>query len=154
MNEQNVKNLIVIFLAVVLLFVIFYFLTKPIAQNVRPQFERAETQIQTETILVGNILNRSLEEYYVLVTDRSDVSYGRNREILDELKDSGLIQGFYIVDLDEPFNRSFVSDEPNLDVERASEFLFDGPTLLKISDRKVENHFSGPVEIASHLTSF
>ena len=153
MNEQNVKNLVVIFLSIVLLFVVFYFLTKPLAQNVRPQYEVAETEIQTEFILVGNILNRRLEEYYVFVTNRSDVNYGRNRELLDELKDGGFIQGFYIVDLDDPFNRSFVSDETNLEVDSASEFLFNEPTLLKISDRQVENYFVGPLEITDHLAS-
>ncbi len=152
-NDNNVVKLVIIFIGLLIFFGSFYSITYFATRYRRPNLEYGETPIQNETILVGNILNRRHEEYYVVATTRDDDSFGRYKELLDNLKEATLIPNYYVVDLDDPFNSNFLSEEEKLDVERTSEFQFNGPTLIKVNNGQVENSWVGSLEIISYLAS-
>ena len=69
--EENypAKNMFIIIIIILLLLVPLYFITKLVINNdkeVETQEESTPVKIQTEKILVGQLLNRNKPSYYVI----------------------------------------------------------------------------------------
>ena len=56
---------------------------------------------------------------------------------------------FYQVDLNDTFNKSFISDKSNLKVDSINNIKFTQSTLLEIKDKKIINAYEGNEQIVS-----
>ena len=152
-ENNSVVKLGVIFVSLIVFFSVFYLLTGLVAESVPSNVEFERVPMQNENIMVGTILSRNVDDYYVIAALREDMSFGRYKELLDDALDAEKISKYYVVDLGDPFNNKFVGDERSLNVERASDFLFNDTTLIRIVDGQVVNYEVGSLDIVKYLSS-
>ena len=61
-----------------------------------------------------------------------------------------IIQHYY-VDIDDVFNKSFISEKSNLSVTKANDFKFSQTALLRVKDSKVISTYEGNEQISGKL---
>lgn len=151
-NDKDITKLLIIFFSVLIFFGVFYVITIFVSNN-RVLEQPSENQVQNRNIIAGNILNRSPESYYVIVNHPDDVSRVEYLMTLDELFVNEQILPYYIVELSDGFNSSYLADEYSFDVERVNELRFNDSALLYINDGQIEDYYLGRSEITSYLAS-
>ena len=103
----------------------------------RDKKPKENTDIQYTNIIVGSILNRSEEDYYVLVEKEDDNNITTYQTLIDKYNNKEEHSRFYIVLLSDPFNANYVSDKANLLVDKITDIRFSETTLLHISNGKI-----------------
>lgn len=157
-NEKNVQiatateiaNLIKILLIVCAVLLVFYFITVLVNKKSSDTdySENTTPTIQYSKILVGQILNRSEKEYYVLVEKENDQYLDLYKYYLSSDYEDSL--EYYTVDLSDVFNGNHIGEETNVKGD-TSEFKFADTTLLKIKDGKVKRVYKTREDIIEHL---
>ena len=144
------SNLIKIVLIVCAVLLVFYFITVLVNKkgSDTDYSENTTPTIQYSKILVGQILNRNEDEYYVLVENENDqylelYNYYLSSDYEDALE-------YYTVDLSDVFNENHIGEETYVEGD-VSEFKFAETTLLKIKDGNVKRVYKTRDEIVSHL---
>ena len=112
---------------------------------------KQEPTIQYSKIIVGSILNRDEKDYYVLVEAKDDSNISDYESSINIYNNKEKHLRFYTVDLSDPFNESYVSDEAKLDVKKISDIKFSETTLLHIQDGKIASYRVGE-DISTYLT--
>jgi hypothetical protein len=135
-TDNEIINLLKIFAIVVLVFLVFIGISKIIETD---SSEPEEIVIQYTDIIVGDILNQN-GEYLVLVSE-------------DDIADlESLISATYFtVNLKSVFNKSFVGETSNLEVDDIKDIVFSETTLLSIKDNKIVSSYEGSDEIETYL---
>lgn len=110
--------------------------------------EAAETKIQYEEIIAGQILNRKQDEYYVLAFNFTDAEASYYLSLKDGYKQNTDALPFYIVDLEKGFNTSIVVEETPKD---STELKVVAPTLLKIKKGKITERVSTKEKVKEYL---
>lgn len=138
-------------LASVILFVIIFTIITVIVVNKENKKASSPSEIQYTEIIVGNILNRKEESYYVLVNAINDenLSLYQNYISLYNKKDEHL--KIYTVDLNDGFNSNYLSDKSNFDISTINDIKFSQTTLLKIKSGKITKHIENADDIKSYL---
>ena len=138
-------------IAGILLFILaFYLLTLYITnKNTDKEEDTPKTvTVSNEKILVGSILSKK-GEYLVLCYD-----FNNEADTYDNLFTTAKSTGtnIYKVDLSSAFNKKYVTDgESNKNPTKASEFLINGATLIKVNDNKVVDYIEGYDSINNYL---
>ena len=139
-ESYSIKKLIEIILIILIVFAIFYFITTVVVKPSKDiNKENAVTQIDTAKI----ILNSSLLQvnYYQIYKNY----------INDYTKDENSLK-FYIVDLNDALNKSYLSDSANI-TNTLSELKINDDTLFKIINGKISEYYIGSEKIISALSS-
>ena len=133
-DEMNVGSFfkIIIWLLVVLL--VFTLITMFVTRDKK---EKPKTTIQYTNIIVGSILNRSEEDYFVLVEKEDDANITSYQTMIDKYNEKDEHSRFYIVLLSDPFNKQYVADESNLTVDKITYIRFSETTLLHVKNGKI-----------------
>ena len=136
----------------ILLFIFaFYMLTLYItSNNTVKEDTNKNVEISNEKILVGNILSMSDDDYLVLCYD-----FKNEADTYDNIYTAAKSSGnkIYKVDLSSAFNKKYVtSEESNRYPTKESEFLINGATLIKISNKEVVEYIEGYDEINDYLS--
>jgi len=139
--NDSMKSLILNGTGVIIVFILFYFITNLLVDT-SPKFNVKEddgiTTIQYEEILAGEVLNKS-GDYYVLFYDfLSD-----NKDYYDAIIEKAN-KKIYKVDMSKKFNKSFVSDVSNF--KSLEELKVSGTTLIKIENKKIILFVEGELE--------
>ena len=133
----------------VLLFILaFYGLTLYITgkNNDDTTEEPKEVEISSDKIILGRSLSMGKDDYYV-------VYYENSNSTIDEIVNnySGSIS-LYKVDMSSAFNKKYATDgESNKSPSKTSEFKINGPTLIKVSNKKVVEYYEGEDTIRTIL---
>lgn len=135
-NDSEVANFIKIVILVVVLVLIFTLITNIIVNNNNKK-ANPSSEIQYTKIIVGNILNRTEEAYYVLVENNDDTNLATYNSYISTYKAKEDHLMVYIVDLDSGFNEPFKAEKSNLNVKNISDIRFSNTTLLKIENGKI-----------------
>lgn len=151
--DTDIWSKVFIVLSVVIVFLLFYLLTLYItnknSDKKDKEQEEDKVKISYNTTIVGRSLSMSEGEYLVIFYDNS------NEEEAKTYKDlvSGYTGGLkvYTVDMSKAFNKPYASDQSNRSPEAESDFLINGPTLIKVSDKKVSEYMEGHEEISNYL---
>ena len=156
-EQYSLKSMIVIVAIIAGIFLLFYFITtflvKPVIQN---NLNNTSTEINSTKITLNNLLNRSDDEYYVLCTKQSlynenlDYNVIYNNYINDYSKKDESLK-FYTVDLDDAFNKNYLSNEINVSND-LNELKLNDEVLFKIKDKKIEFYYVGNSEIIKELS--
>ena len=117
----------------------------------RDKSSKADTNIQYTKIIAGSILNRSEEDYYVLVEANGDNNISTYESLINKYVAKEDSKRVYIVDLSDPFNSNYVGEENKLDFENISEARFKETVLLHIVNNKISSSKFGD-SIKSYLT--
>ena len=106
--------------------------------------------ISYENIEAGTILNREENDYYVVLADMSNNSKYITEVINEYNKKENKIK-LYKVDLSEGLNRSIVSDTSNLIVSNLADLKVSDTSLLRVTNHKIVNAYSGVDNIENIL---
>lgn len=151
-DEQEISRFIKILLIVVVFILGIYFFTSVVVKKEYDiNKDIIEGQVSSNNIIVGSILNRPYDEYYVLVynSTSNNVSLYETLIGLYEANKSSL--RIYEVDLDNQLNQKYASAKSNPNAAKIDEFKFGEITLLKIKDKKVDKYIEDIEKIKTEL---
>lgn len=150
-SNNEVFNFLKILIVVVVLVLVFWLITMFITSDKTKKSE--DTVIQYNEILVGSILSKDSEKYYVLVEAENDDNVYSYEQLITKYKNKKDHLDFYTVDLSDDFNSKFVSDKANLNVEKITDIRFSETTLLEIKNKKIVKTITSNDEIKKYLTN-
>ncbi len=156
-TDNEMSKLIILILVVALVFALFYvitlFVTKKDSSTTTNEGEdETQVSIQYEKILASNIFSQKNSEYYVLAYFGDDNYLDLYKSYLSYYKAS--VEGavpYYLVDMDDVFNKSFIAEKSNLNVSNIKELKFSQTALLRIRDNKIISTYEGNEQIAGKL---
>lgn len=145
MRKLGITVLIVIILVAGIALFTSAFVTKDLFNKKDEEKEVVDGTVNYEVAIVGNILNRPYDSYYVLVFDKQGDSAADMNDILNGYKSLDPTKNtklhVYVVDLSNKMNSSFYdAEKENTSAKSVAEFKFGNKTLLKIKDGKVEKY--------------
>lgn len=153
-NEDvtQIRNLIIIFVIVVLICVGIYFLTdNMIKRESNSNNTTQEVEIDYDIATIGTMFNRIEEEYYVLIYSSEDDGSDLD-SVLTKYRSSDNYLKTYFIDLDKKVNNSAVGDKLVKNPKNSKEVKVIGATLYKIKNGNVTKCYSGVEEITNVLS--
>ena len=161
-ESYSLKDLLKIVLTLLIVFAVFYFITVLVVKpnNNNSGHDNSNVQIDSSKITISNLLNRSESEYYVLATKASlyeGISSKMNyseiyNKYISDYKSKDDSSKFYEVDLDDAFNKRYLSDDLNIS-DDLEEMQINDEVLFKISNHKIEAYYVGSDSIIKALSS-
>ena len=150
------SKVIKILIVMAIIFAVFYFLTVYILQkdNISTVIDTtpSEADIQYQEILAGNSFSVDKGHYFVLYYDMSDEDLKSSyTSLITTYEDKEGHFSIYTVDMSSAFNKKYISDVSNVDVQNIDALKISGPTLIEIQSGKVINYVEGQEEIANVL---
>lgn len=149
-SDMEYSKVIKIALGVLLVLGLTYFVTAIATGEIKfgnkDQEEKAETVIQYDEILAGEIFNRSQEEYYVLLFNFTDTFASYYLSLKDTYTEQENALPIYIVDLEKHPNKEYAVEEGETYAEypdTIDDLKASNPTLIKIRNHKVTERISG-----------
>lgn len=155
--SYGVSKVFKIFFGVILVFVLFYFLTIYIL-NKGDDFTisesiPAEADIQYQEILAGNSFSVRNNHYYVLYYDMSsDELKSTYTNIISTYEEQEDHYPIYTVNMHSVFNKKYVSNTSNKKVDEVDELMISGPTLIEFENGKVKKYIEGQDSIREELS--
>lgn len=143
-SDFEMGNLFKIILTILVVFGLFYVLTYYIQKNKKTESNSNDakntiTTIQYDEILMGEILNQSENEYYVLIVKNDDYTK-TYKEYINKYSNGNK---FYYSLIDNGMNNRYLSDTSNLNVENIDELKVVGTSLVKIKSGKIIESYDG-----------
>lgn len=143
--DNPIKKIIINFMVVLTVILIFYFVTilvmdKSVKYNYKED-EESVTIIQYDEIIAGETFNITDSEYFVLFYDFN----GPNANYYEYIS-SNSAKKVYIVDIGNYFNKPYVSETSNKNVQKIEDLKVKEGTLIKIKDGKNVLYFEGELE--------
>lgn len=139
------------FKIVVILLIILLVFAGITMLKTKDKSEKAETTIQYTKIVAGSILNRSEDDYYVLVEAKGDENITTYESLINKYVAKEDSKRVYIVDLSDSFNSNYVGEENKLDFENITDARFKETVLLHIVNNKISSTKLGD-SIKTYLT--
>lgn len=151
-NETSfsIKNLFIILIIILVVLVGFYFITKYVLENKTENRNVQESIIQKDKIIFGQLFSRSESEYYAIAYYDNSKAKSLYDKYIAEYKKKDNHLKVYEINLNESFNKNFISKNENI-VNNIEDFKVADETLLKIKEGKVEIHKTGSNEINAYL---
>lgn len=151
-STNELVNLIKIIVIVCLVLLVFYFITTLVKDKKTTNYSDSDkvAVIQYEKIMVGQILNRTESDYYVLVEKENDVNIDLYKSYTSIYSGKENSLKVYTVDLGDVFNTNYVGEETVID-SLVANFKFNDTTLIKVSNETIESYFVGSEEIENYL---
>jgi hypothetical protein len=116
--------------------------------------ESSKVEVNYKSAIVGNIMNRPYNEYYVMVYDTTSEAASELSTVITNFEnrtDEAKLH-MYIVDLHNKLNADFYNPEKeNKKATGVSNFMFGDRTLLKIKGGKVEKYITDLAKINEEL---
>ena len=153
--DSSIKNKIFIVIGILVFLLAFYLLIFYITNKNNPKKEDSDTKEKVtfsyDEILLGRSLSMQDDEYLVLFYDKSDE---KQSEIYDQLykdyKNKEEHLSIYYVDMSSGLNKKFsTTEESNKNPSDVSEFLINGPTLIRVNNHIVQDYYEGEESIKS-----
>lgn len=149
-TEMEYSKIIKITIGVVLVLALTYFVTALASGEIKfgktkVEEEKKETSIQYEEIMVGQMLNRSDDEYYVLLFNFTDTFASYYLSLKDSYVKEDNSLPFYIIDLEKSVNKDYVLKDGEKLIDkpvRLVDFKATSPTIVKIKNRKIIERIS------------
>ena len=133
-DEMNVVSFVKIIVWLLIILLGFTLVTMYVTRDKK---EKVSNEIQYTNIIVGSILNRGEEDYFVLVEKEDDTNITSYQTLIDKYNEKEEHSRFYIVLLSDPFNQSYVASEAKLDVKSINDIRFSETTLLHIQKGQI-----------------
>lgn len=157
-EQAEVKKFIIVIIVVLLCVGAIYlftraFVSKDLFKKDEPKVEDVtEGEVNYDVAIMGQILNRPYDEYYVIIYNQSEGEYlGDMASIVSEYstKEDDKKLHLYTVDLSNELNSSYYDKEnENTKAKTLAEIKLGDKTLLKIK----KNKKSGKLEISKYIT--
>ncbi len=152
-TEMKIRTLLIIFTIIIALCIGLYFLTEKVIlkKDRESSSETPEVVEGSRNILLSNLLKQSNKEYYVLVYDYKDKYVSFFKELIDGYRDDYKVK-LYTSDLNERLNKKYLSEKGNSKAETTEDLKINGPTLIKVIDKKITKYIEGEPKIKAELS--
>lgn len=154
----EVGKVVKLFIVIILVFVVFYFLTvyileKGDSSSAIVDTTPAEADIQYQEILAGNSFSMRDDHYYVLYYDMSsDDLKSTYTNIVSTYEDKDDHYAIYTADMSSVFNKQYVSGTANSDVQDVDYLRVAGPTLIEFENGRAVDYIEGEDAITQELS--
>ncbi|MCI5966845.1 MAG: hypothetical protein MRZ42_00475 [Tenericutes bacterium] len=143
-SDVEYTKIIKIAVGVIIVLALTYFITAlatgEIKFNNKKKTEEAETSIQYEELIAGQVFNRADKDYYVLLFNFTDTYASYYLSIKDTYTKKDKSLPVYIVDLEKDINKDIVAEDSKntkIYVDNINNLKVTNPTLIRIKDHKV-----------------
>lgn len=144
-----VKTVLGVLIAMVLMYLMMFGMEKlGVFEAGYTKPETGETIISNEYIMVGEILNRSENNYYVLFDNYSS-NFTSDIYINNLLASSETRT--YKVDMSKDGNSKYMSEDENRDASSINDLKINGLTLIRVNNGRIVEYKSGSDEIEEYL---
>ena len=150
--ENEVYKFIKILVAVVIIVLGLYFFTnKFVTNNNGTKSNSQEGVISSNNIIVGSLLNRPYDSYYVLAYKSKDNDAAIYETYIGvyETKENAL--RIYVIDLDNELNKDFYQEKGNKNAKKIEDLKISSPTLIKVSHKSISKYIEGKDAIKKEL---
>lgn len=146
--KKLAKLVVIVCIVIAVFYIITYFIKNNKNTNNNVDTTEEYTEIQYDEIILGELLTRKEEIYYVLAYS-FDSGYADlyNMYISYSEGDSKI----YTTNIDSVFNKKYISSESNLDITNISELRIKDVTLFKISNQQIVEYYEGRDAVIEHL---
>lgn len=153
-DNYQAKNMFIIIIVIVVLLVPLYFITTLVLDNNKQEQQQTSNnkpvEIQSEKILVGQLLNRLDSSYYVIAYKKDNKMATLFNQYITDYKKKEEHLNFYKIDLDEGLNKNYISDETNI-TDDLKNLKISDTVLFKIVDGKIDNYYVGNNDVIDAL---
>ncbi len=142
-----------------IIFIVFYLISVKITGGsiFKSDKDDEEVNFQYEEILAGRSFDMG-DDYLVAYYDISNTSDEQTTDLntsFTNFKSSHSDVDIYKCDLGNAFNKNLVSDkQPNTQPSSADELSFNGPTIIKFVNGKVEEFIYGFDQVKDYLDNY
>lgn len=158
-DMYTLKGMIKILTCILLVFVVFYFITNIIVSNRKTENDNTTPVVDSSKIILSQLLNRQEDEYYVIATMASlynssyvDTNYiSLYNEYINNYKQKENSYTFYYIDLDSALNKNYIHNELNI-TNDLSKLKLNDEVLFKIKDGSIEKTYVGRQNILDKLS--
>lgn len=156
-EDKAVRNFIIIFVIVILFVVGIYFMTKFFNKDSESSTNNTDTNtsevsIDSSVAIVGTMLNKSDEDYYVILYKEDDNNSGTYSNIVSKYKSKKDSLPIYTVDLSNKLNEKYYDkDNINLTATDINDLRFGDITLLEVKNGKIIKTYTNVDKIKSVL---
>lgn len=156
-NDNELTKLIKIVLIVTAIMIIFYGITILVTKNAKTETNnttqnKQKAIIQYDDIIIGTMLNKPQNEYYVLIKKDDDNRIAEYDTLMKIISSKSDAPKFYTANLTDTFNKKYLAKEAN-DSSDMSEFRVTGTTLVKVVDGDIEDIYSNHDSIKEELNA-
>lgn len=151
-GEYEIKKLLIFIVVIIILFGLFYIFSLFIDQKDDTTISRAEGNaavIQYDEIILGTLLTQPNDSYYVLVSKEDDSDLYSIYTSKYKLKEDSL--KIYTSDFESPFNKMYIAEESNFNIESVGELRLKDDTLIKVENHELTEYFEGSTDILNEL---
>ncbi|MBE6161714.1 MAG: hypothetical protein E7158_05815 [Firmicutes bacterium] len=153
-EQQEIKKFIIILAIVILIVVGVYFLTKDVVKKKEAQKEENKTEVTFDysKIILGELLNRPYDEYYVIVYNSKDPKVNTYSNFVSTYKTKENSLKVYIADLNDSMNEKFYNkEESNPKAKSINELKLSDLTLIKVKNKQINKYIENEDNIKSEL---
>ena len=144
-----VKTVLGVLIAMVLMYLMMFVMEKlGVFEAGYTKPDSGETTISNEYIMVGEILNRSENNYYVLFDNYSS-NFTSDIYINNLLASSETRT--YKVDMSKDGNSKYMSEDENRDASSINDLKINGLSLIRVNNGRIVEYKSGSDEIEEYL---
>lgn len=152
----NIHNKLFTVLYILLFFLAFYLLAFYITNkhNEKTEDDNSNTEVSVshEEILLGSSLSMKDGEYFVIYYDSKDEENAADLNDLVSNYRAGHDTTLYYVDMSNAFNKSHITDgETNHNPEKEADIMINGPTVIKVNDKRVAEYIEGLDAVKGYL---
>lgn len=152
-EQLEIKKFIIILFSVIIIIIGVYFLTKNVVtKNNDTNTSEKEVTFDYSKLILGSLLNRPYDEYYVLVYSSKNPSanYYSNLEYSYSTKEDAI--KIYTADLNDEMNAKFYNkDGSNPNAKTIEDLQLGDLTLIKVKNKEIVKYIEDIDSIKSEL---
>lgn len=158
-EQKEVKKFICVLLGLVIAVVGIYFftrafVTKDLFNSNSDDVTYTEGTINYDVAIVGNMLNRPNDEYYLMAFDSEGTKVNYYNTIASKYMSSENSLKMYHIDLANELNKKYIATDDNISkkFESIDKLKLGEITLIKVKNQKVTKFITNIEDIAKELT--
>ena len=153
-DQNEIRRFIIIIAIIIVVILAVYFFTRIfVSKDLLHKEEKnpAVGTINYDMTLIGSMLNKVEDEYFVLIYNSKDNDYVYYMGIVNNYTSDEEAKRVYIADISNELNKNYISDEENLKTDNVEEFRVSKPTLLMVKKGKITDTYTTKEEMAKAL---
>lgn len=154
-EQKEIIKFVIILLVIVVVVVGIYFFTRNFVTKEAIKDNNTETTpvtINYDVTIVGSMLNRPYDEYYVLAYESDSVSVNKYQAVYSSYANKEKKDKLYYIDLSNHLNSSYYNkNDTNPNATSIDELKFGDFTLIKVKKGKIVKYLEDYDEIKKEL---
>ncbi len=151
-GNEDIRKFVIILIIMIAIVIGIYVVSKVVVDKRETKDnKKATVEIDYDVTIVGTILNRPYDEYYVLVYDENKEESKYYINLYNEYKKKEDTIKMYYCNLANKLNEKYKAEESNKNIKSVDDFKFKDITLLKIKNGKVVSYIEDTTKIESVL---